>query len=216
MSAPGDQSRDTPAPGRRWRSEQERIDRARMRSVAAVAAGLVAGALLAVARTHLGGAFGPLADSAAAWLLVPCVLGALMRTRRGALAAGCGCALVELGGWTATTALRGLAMPPRLIWLWVACSLVGGPLAGLAGDLIRRPRPGREGLGAAMAAGLLLAEGVWTDFHELHADGPGWLWAAVAVLLAAGLLRGARQIRWLALTLPLAFAGELALAQIHR
>jgi hypothetical protein len=187
-----------------------------MRTVAVLLVGVAVGVVLSYASTHLAGTFGPIADSAGAWLTAPFVLGVLMRTRRGAAAAGAACALVQLGSTSATTALRGLPIDSRLVWFWLACALIGGPLLATAGYLARRGHPSLHGLGGATAAAVFIAEAVWNEFHELHADAVGWLWVAIALVICVVLLPSPRRVRWLALTVPLGFVGEIALTQIYR
>ena len=204
------------APRRPPRSDQERVDRARMRTLAVVAVGLVIGVLVSFGQTHLAGVFRPLVDSASAWLVAPFVLGALMRTRHGAIAAGAVCALLQLGAFAGTTALRGVVLDTDLVWFWVACAVIGGPLFGGAGQLVRRGPAAWRGLGGAALAAMFLVEGTWTDFHELHDDASGWLWVGVGLALCAALLPTPVRLRWMALTVPLALVGEVALTQIYR
>jgi hypothetical protein len=82
--------------------------------------------------------------------------------------------------------------------------------------LARRGRPSLHGLGGAAAAAVFIAEGLWNEFHELHADAVGWLWIAIGLAISMALLSGRSRARWLALTLPLGFVGEIALTQIYR
>lgn len=216
MSTPASEPGGSTEPTRPPRSQQERVDRARMRTVAAVVVGLLVGAVSSFGQTHLAGALRPLTNSASAWLVAPFVLGALMRTRRGAVAAGAGCALAQLAGYCATTALRGLAIGGPLVTFWAVCAVVGGPLFGGSGHLARRGPPGRRGLGGAAMAAAFLAEGLWADFHELHADASGWVWIAIGLAICAVLLPSVQRVRWLALTLPLGVAGDVVLTQIYR
>jgi hypothetical protein len=187
-----------------------------MRTVAVVAVGLVVGALVSFAQTHLAGVFRPLVDSASLWLVAPFVLGSLMRTARGAAAAGMVCAMVQLGAASGTTALRGLHTGTSLVWFWVTCAVVFGPLFGAAGHLLRRGETSARGLGGALLAAIFIVEGIWNYFYELHDDGSGWLWVGVGLGLCAALLATPTRLRWMACTLPAMLAVEVALTQIHR
>jgi hypothetical protein len=187
-----------------------------MRTLAAPVLGLGVGALLSFGQAHLVGEFRPLLESAAVFLLVPFVLGVLMRTRRGAGAAGLACALAQLGAWATADALRGASLGPGLTLSLVACAVIGGPLLGASGQLARRGRSVVRGLGGAAASALLLAEGAWRDLHLLHAQTIGWSSIAVGLALAAGLLRRRERVRWLVLTLPVALAGVVVLGLVHR
>ena len=196
-------------------TEQERTDRARMRTLVVVVVGLVVGVLTSFGQTHLVAALHPLADSAGAWLVAPFVLGALMRTRRGAAGAGLACALAQLAAYDGTSEARGLAVGTSLIVFWSVCAAVGGPLFGVAGHLARRGRPGIRGLGGATLAAAFFAEGLWTYFHDLHHDANGWLWIGIGVVVCVALLRHVRRLRWLVLTVPAGLLAEVALTRIY-
>jgi Family of unknown function (DUF6518) len=193
-----------------------------MRTIAVVVTGLIVGVLISFGQTHLAGEFRPLVDSASLWLLPAFVLGALMRTPRGSVAAGAVCALLQFGACTGTSALRGVTLAgtggidTSLLWFWVVCSAVFGPLFGAAGHLLRRGPVARRGLGGALLAATFIAEGVWNDFHELHDDSSGWLWVGIGLALCAALLPTAARLRWMAWTLPAMLVVEVGLTQIHR
>ena len=187
-----------------------------MRTLAVLLFGLLAGVALSVLRRHLEGEFRPLVDSASAFLLAPCILGALMRTRRGAGLAGLGCAMLQLGGWAGCSALRGDPLGSSLVLGLLACGLIGAPLLAAAAQLARRGTPQLRGLGGAAIAAVPIAEGAWRDLYELHARTIGWLSIAVGLTVAAVLLARPRRVRWLAATLPLALLGEIALTRIYR
>ncbi len=195
--------------------EQERTDRARMRTVAVIVVGLVVGVLTSFGQTHLVRALAPLANSASAWLVAPFVLGVLMRTRRGAAGAGLACALLQLGAYDGTSAIRDFPVSTSLIVFWAVCAAVGGPLFGLAGHIARRGRPAIRGLGGATLAAAFFAEGLWTYFHELHYDENGWLWVALGAVVCVALLRRLQRLRWLVLTVPVGLLAEIALTRIY-
>ena len=207
--APGDSP--PPAP-----SEQQLVDRARMRTVVVAVVGLAIGVLTSFGRTHLVGALQPLVNSASAWLVPGFVLGALMRTRRGAAGAGLACALLQLAGYYATARLRGYATDDSLVAFWAICAAVGGPLLGAAGHIARRERPAVRGLGCALLASAFITEGAWSYLHERHDTGSGAVWIGIGLAICAAFLRSVGRIRWLALTIPLALVGEILLSRIYR
>ena len=194
---------------------QERADRERMRTLVVVVVGLVVGVLTSFGQTHLVSALAPLANSASAWLVAPFVLGALMRARRGAAAAGLACALLQLAAYDGTSALRGFPVSTALIVFWAVCAAVGGPLFGVAGHIARRGRPAIRGLGGATLAAAFFAEGLWTYFHELHHDENGWLWVGIGAVVCVALLRRVERVRWLVLTVPVGLLAEVALTRIY-
>jgi hypothetical protein len=193
-----------------------------MRTIAVVVTGLIVGVLISFGQTHLAGEFRPLVDSASLWLLPAFVLGALMGTPRGSVAAGVVCALLQLGACAGTSALRGVTLASTggidtsLLWFWAVCSVVFGPLFGAAGHLLRRGPVTRRGLGGALLAATFIVEGVWNDFHELHEDSSGWLWVGVGLALCAALLPTAARLRWMVCTVPAMLVVEVGLTQIHR
>jgi hypothetical protein len=95
------------------------------------------------------------------------------------------------------------------------CALIGGPSFGAGGFLWRGPRSSIRGLGAALLVGAFLAEGLWFYAHEVHYYGSAALWIGIGVLIAVALLRGVREYRWLALTVPLGIIGEVLLTQLY-
>jgi hypothetical protein len=196
--------------------DQRRIDRARMRTVAVVVVGLLIGAVASYGRTDAAASLRAVLTSAALWMVAPFVLGALMRTRRGAVAAGLACALLQLGGYAGVGAARGVSAGHDVLLAGVAASVLGGPVFGAAGYLWRKGVPAVRGVGAAALGSAFVAEGAWRDLHELHALAGGLLWIAIGVAVCRAGLRTWTRARWLLLTVPLVFAGEIALTQLVR
>jgi hypothetical protein len=177
-------------------------------------AGLATGALTSFGQSHLNGTLGPFVNSVSAWLIVPFLLGTLMRTPRGAAAAGLTAALLQLVGYYVTARLRGYPAGGSIIVFWTACAVLGGPLFGLAAHLGWRGGRRWRGIGLAALAAVFLAEGVWAYLHEQRRYGAAGLWIGIALGLALLIPRG-RELRWLGLAVPLALLGEIALTQVY-
>ena len=184
-----------------------------------VVVGLAVGCATSFGQAHLDQTLNPLVNSASAWLVAPFVVGALMATRGGAAGAGLVTCALQVVGYYATAHLRSIPASHALIVFWTVCALVGGPLFGVAGHLWRAGPPALRGLGAAVLAAAFVAEGLWSYVHELRYYGAAALWLGLGAALAIGLnlaRGGLGGLRWLALTLPLGLAGEIALTLIYR
>jgi hypothetical protein len=181
----------------------------------AVVVGLAIGALTSFGQAHLGGALNALVNSASAWLIAPFAFGAAMASLRGAAVVGLLVCVAQLVGYELTAELRGFAAAASLTLFWGVCAVVGGPLFGAGGQLLRRGSASVRGLGGALPTSAFLAEGGWLYLHQLHYYATAALWLGIGALAALALLRAARDYRWLALTLPLGTAGEILLTQIR-
>ena len=73
-----------------------------MRVAVVVLAGLAVGCATSFGQAYLDGALNALVNSASAWLVAPFFVGALMRTPRGALAAGLTTCALQLVGYYVT------------------------------------------------------------------------------------------------------------------
>lgn len=177
----------------------------------AVLAGLAVGGATSLGQAYLGGAPNALVNSASAWLVAPFLVGALMRTPRGALAAGLATCALQLVGYYVTAEARGYSAGGAIVLFWAGCALLGGPLFGLAGHRWRL-RP--QDIGATVLPAVFLAEGLWVYLIELGYLATAALWLAIGAALAATLARPAA--RWLAVTVPLALLGELLLSLVYR
>ena len=187
-----------------------------MRTVAVVVVGLLVGALASYGRTDAAVSLRALLTSAALWMVAPTVLGALMRTRRGAIAAGLACALLQLAGYAGVSAVRGVSTGHEVLLAAIAVSVLAGPLYGAAGHLWRRGGPRLSGVGPAALAAAFLAEGAWRDLHELHAVAGGLLWIAIGLAIGVATLRSWCRVRWVLATVPVVLAAEIALTQLAR
>ena len=182
-----------------------------------VALGLGVGCLTSFGQGHLPGALDAFVNSASAWLVAPFVVGAFMLTRGAAATAGLTTCALQLVGYYVTAHLRGHSPGGAIVVFWGACAVLGGPVFGIAGHLWRSS-PGRlRGLGAAVLGSSFVAEGLWSYLHELHYDATAALWitigASIAVLCAR---QRVADLRWLAVTLPIAVIGEIVLTTVYR
>ena len=164
---------------------------------------------------YLGGALNAFVNSASAWLIAPFAFGAAMGTLRAAALTGLLVCVLQLVGYELSAELRGFASDPSLTLFWGTCAVIGGPVFGAGGHLLRAGPAALRGLGGALPASAFLAEGTWLYLHELHYYATAALWLGIGAFAAAFLLRRAREYRWLALTLPLGLAGEVLLTQIR-
>ena len=183
--------------------------------VAAVAAGLLVGCATSFGQAHLDGSLNPLVNSASAWLVVPFLVGALMRTPSAGAVAGVVCCLSQVAGYYTTAHLRGFPASRSFVVFWAVCAVVGGPVFGAGGQLWRRA-PDRLAAPASMLLpAAFLAEGLWVYALELGYVGSAVLWLAIGVVLAAVLPRQWSWLRWLPVTTAIGLAGEVLLSQIH-
>jgi hypothetical protein len=181
------------------------------RVAVAALAGLAMGCATSFGQTYLDGALNALVNSASAWLVAPFLVGALMRTPGGALAAGLATCALQLVGYYVTAEARGYSAGGAIVLFWAGCAAIGGPLFGLAG---RRWRLRPQDIGATVLAAAFLAEGLWVYLIELGYLATAALWLAIGVALALTLARSAA--RWLTVTVPLALLGELLLSLVYR
>lgn len=182
---------------------------------AAVGVGVLVGGLTSFGQTYLDGTLNPLVNSASAWLVVPFLIGAVMRTAPAGASAGVLCCLSQVAGYYVTANLRGFPASRSFILFWTVCALVGGPVFGAAGQLWRR---GPERLAAPASMVLpaaFLAEGIWVYAVDLGYVGSAVFWITVGIVLAVLLPRRWAWLRWLPVTTAIGIAGEVVLSQIH-
>ena len=194
-----------------WSEPVAPIRDSRLRAAVAVLAGLGVGCATSFGQAHLDGALNALVNSASAWLVAPFFVGALMRGPRGGAVAGLATCALQLVGYYATAELRGFPAGGAIVLFWLGCAVVGGPIFGLAGHHWRLRR---ASLAATVLPAAFLAEGLWIYVHELRFYATAALWFAIAAVLTLTL--GRHAVRWLALTLPVALAGEALLALVYR
>lgn len=185
-----------------------------LRLVAAAAAGVVVGSLTSFGQTHLEGTLNPLVNSASAWLVVPFLVGALMRSpSSGALAGVLACSL-QVVGYFVTSELRGFPASSSYVVFWTACAVVGGPLLGAGGQLWRSGHERLARPASTLLPAVFLAEGIWLYGIVLGYVGSTVLWLATGAALALALTWRARALRWLPITTSIGVAGEVLLTQL--
>lgn len=185
-----------------------------LRLVVAGAAGIVVGSLTSFGQAHLEGTLNPLVNSASAWLVVPFLVGALMRSpSSGALAGVLACSL-QVVGYFVTSELRGFPASSSYVVFWAACAIVGGPLFGAGGQLWRSGHERLARPASALLPAVFLAEGIWVYGIVLGYVGSTVLWLAIGAALAVALPRRSRALRWLPIATSVGVAGEVLLTQL--
>jgi len=195
----------------------------------AVLVGVAWGAATSGLQSVLPWPFAGLANAVAPWVAPAFLVGALARRPRVAVAAGVLVCCGEVGGYYATSALRGFGVNPAMVVLWTVTALVGGPVLGAAGWCWRRARSLRwAALGAALLGGVFLAEGAVGYGYYLRYAGDAVVFCALgalAVLVLGAAAPAARAARargrgagaasaWLLVVLPLGAAGDVALRAV--
>lgn len=138
-----------------------RAARAAAHGALAVAAGLASGAVTSFAQTFLVlPGVAALANAVSPWLVLPFVAGATARGRRGAALLGLLACLAQVPGYYVTASLRGYPSSPAWVLTWAVLGVVGGVVAGLAGQSWWHGAGRERGLGAAVLVAVWLAESV--------------------------------------------------------
>ncbi len=172
------------------------------------------GSLTSFGQSHLEGTLNPLVNSASAWLVVPFLVGALMRSpSSGALAGVLACSL-QVVGYFVTSELRGFPASSSYVVFWMVCAIVGGPVFGAGGQLWRGGRERLTGPASTLLPAVFLAEGIWVYGTVLGDAGSAVLWLAIGVALALVLTWRARALRWLPVTVSVGVACEVLLTQV--
>ncbi|PWJ55515.1 hypothetical protein SAMN06264364_103190 [Quadrisphaera granulorum] len=181
-------------------------------AVAAVIASTVAAVLLGAATEAAQGvlptAWGPLANSITAWVLLPAalttaVLAAVPRqgTNGLTLALAAGLASTQglvagYYGWAAVVSNTSHAWSS--VVLWAAAGLVSGALVGVAALVRATERGPLRGAATGLLAAVPLADGGRTVLLFPWQAAAGWAFAALAVVvLLVGLRRGERTAGWM-------------------
>jgi hypothetical protein len=172
------------------------------------------GSLASFGQTHLEGTLNPLVNSASAWLVVPFLVGAFMRSpSSGALAGVLACSL-QVVAYFVTSELRGFPASSYYVVFWMVCAIVGGPLFGAGGQLWRSGRERLAGPASTLLPAIFLAEGIWVYGTVLGYVGSTILWLAIGAALALVLTWRARALRWLPIAVSIGVAGEVLLTQV--
>ncbi|MGD0699865.1 MAG: DUF6518 family protein [Trebonia sp.] len=171
--------------------------------------GAVIGAATAVVQPHLGLPWSALVNSASPWLLGGFAAGALAGRRGPAVGAGLLACLVEVSAYYSTATAMSLPVDHGLTAFWLACALVGGTVAGLAGWAWRRGTGRVRAYGAAFPGGTFIAEAVGAYGLRLHYHPAVAMFLIIGVALLALLIRNAPWPGILAWTAVFVVAGAL-------
>jgi hypothetical protein len=159
-----------------------------------VVIGLATGALTQIGQGVLPEGWSQAANAISPWLFVAFLVGALMPSRRWAIAAGIATLVLALVGYYAMIELRyGYGAGTASLVRWGLAALIGGPVYGIAGQRWRTG-PDRE---RAIALGLLVAvfaaEGIYNAVILGHpAVGAGFVVVGLALPLLLGRSRADR------------------------
>lgn len=184
-----------------------------LRLAVAGTAGILVGVLTSFGQTYLEGTLNPLVNSASMWLVVPFMVGALMRSPASAAMVGLFACSLQVVGYFVTSELRGFPASSSYVVFWTVCALVGGPLFGAGGQLWRSRRPPLAGPASTLLPAVFLAEGIWVYAIVLGYVGSAVLWLVIGAALAVVLPLRASALRWLPITTGLGVAGEVLLTQ---
>ena len=180
---------------------------------APLAGGALIGALIGAATTvvqpHLGLPWSALVNSASPWLLGGFVAGALAGRRGPAIGAGLLACVVEVRAYYSTATSIAMPVDHHLTAFWLACAVVGGPIAGLAGWGWRRGTGRLRAYGAAFPAGTFIAEAVGAYGLRLHYDPAAALFLLIGVTLLCLQVRHVPWLDLLAWTAVFVVAGAL-------
>jgi hypothetical protein len=177
--------------------------------VVGVLIGASIGAATAAVQPHLGLPWSALVNSASPWLLGGFAAGALARRRGPAVGAGLLACVVEVRAYYSTATAIAMPVAHNLIPFWLACAIVGGPVAWLAGWVWRRGTGRVRAYGAAFPAGTFIAEAVGAYGFRLHYHPAAALFLLIGVALLCLQIRHAPWPDILAWTGVFVLAGAL-------
>lgn len=180
----------------------------------AVVLGLGWGATTSGLQTVLPSPFGGLANAVAPWLMAPFVVGTFCRSLGTAAVLGLLTCLLQVPGYYVTADLRGFPVGSAYVLVWSAAAVVGGPVFGVAGRLLRSGQGRLRGLAPALVGGVWLAEGIATYAIVLGYYGDAIVFGVVGVVLFLSLSRRGRAgsaLLWLLVVLPSGVGANLLL-----
>ncbi|MBO9554349.1 DUF6518 family protein [Cellulomonas sp.] len=147
--------------------------------------GVAVGVLTSFAQGWLDSPWAALANAASPWLVIAFAVGYRGRTAASAAVLGLVTCLGEVAGYYAAAAARGFGVSTGWVVFWLVCAVVGGPLFGACGRLVRVPRTWLAACAAAAPAATFLGEGIGSYWLRL-----GYLAEAV-LFVVLGLTAGA-------------------------
>jgi hypothetical protein len=186
-------------------------------AVLVAAAGLALGFLTLLGQIVLHGEWLALVNSGAMWLLPAFLVGAAMRSDGAAALAGTGLLVAAVVGYYAPVpfVVEGAAASTRSVAIWIATSLVGGPVYGVAGRWWRSAIPWRRIAGIGLLGGAFVAEGLARIAinHDRRA-GVAMVVAGAAIPLVLG-SSGGERVRSLLAIAPVVIVTAIAYELIN-
>jgi hypothetical protein len=161
---------------------------------------MMIGAGTSIGQTYVGTPWSALVNSASPWLLGGFVAGALQRTRTSAILSGVTACALEVITYYAVSAVRAFPVSRGEIVFWLVCALLGGPLFGWAGWLLRHGQRNLRLLGASLIPATFIAEGIGTYELRLGYHSAALLFGIIGVVLlttALGVAQEAHQRLWI-------------------
>ena len=182
---------------------------------------LALGSLTSVGQTFAPGSVAPLFNSATSWCVVAFVLAfAARRPWRAATLSTTAFALL-LVGYYLTADLRGYPTSASSVRVWVAATVVLGPLLGVAAAWLRAeprgPRDLRRGFAVAPLGGIAIGEAVRGVLSLADTTPVGYWWVQMAlgvafVAVTLSLRVGTRRARAVGVAATVLMAGLVAVA----
>jgi hypothetical protein len=155
----------------------------------AIACGLAVGGAQSWSVSHLPFSLEALGNTAAPWFVVAFAVAMAARRIGGSMTVAMVCLLSTVAGFYAVEAMIGWGVSSHQVVQWSVCSVVAGPLVGLAAGSFRHAGRLPTALGAGLLGGLLVGEAVW-GLTGLKLSSPADYWhvqIAVGVALTIGL-----------------------------
>ena len=156
--------------------------------------GVAIGVLTVLGQKWLDGGWLAIVNSGAVWLVPAFAVGARSRSDLTAAAAGTAILVVAVLAYYGSVPILvpGASSSSRSVAIWVATSLVGGPMYGIAGHWWRTSRSWRAWAGIGLLAGAFLAEGL-ARLRARHYDAAGLTMVAIGMAVPLILGRSARE-----------------------
>ncbi|HEY1825422.1 MAG TPA: DUF6518 family protein [Acidimicrobiales bacterium] len=147
--------------------------------VAVVSFGL--GVVTDFGQTWLPESGASVANSGGSWVLIGFAL-ALVATSTGMAVLCGGLSLLGLvGGYYASSGVRGMPESLEQIIFWVIAAVVVGPLVGLAAGSVRRGPPLHVGVGVGALSGVLVGESIFGLTKNAQSTSAGYWWVQIGL-----------------------------------
>ena len=146
--------------------------------------GVAVGVLTSFAQGWLDSPWAALANAASPWLVAAFLVGYRGRTVVSAAVLGLVTCLGEVAGYYAASAARGFGVSTGWVVFWLVCGVVGGPLFGACGRLVRGSGARLAACAAAAPAATFLGEGVGSYWLRLGYPGEAVLFVVIGLAAA--------------------------------